>query len=125
MNTKLNKIFKSFEEVNLKSQDVNLGLLQDAEKLVTASEKSWLGANQKVNIINQKAKEAVESLINANNENAKALNLVKILMKNTKDLGLPISPQTQKMFDKLTTREKSLVAGIAKIKGVNVEQIKG
>jgi len=109
----------------LASHEVNLGLLQDAQKMVTASEKAWLAANQKVNIINAKAKEAAESLIKAQTENSTALRLVNTLITNTKDLGLPISPESQKMFDMLSTRAKSLNDGISAVKQVNVQQIKG
>lgn len=126
MNTRktvYNKLFK--EETHLTSQDVNLGLLQDAQKMVTASDKAWLAANQKVNIINAKAKEAVDALNTAATENQKGLNLVNTLIKNTKDLGLPIAPESQKMFDVLTTRAKSLNDGIAAVKQVNISQIKG
>jgi len=124
LKTVYGKLFKE-ETTNLASHEVNLGLLQDAQKMVTASEKAWLAANQKVNIINAKAKEAVESLIKAQSENASALRLVNTLIANTKDLGLPISPESQKMFDMLSTRSKSLNDGIAAVKQVNVQQIKG
>jgi hypothetical protein len=123
LKTVYGKLFK--EETKLASHKVNLGLLQDAQKMVTASEKAWLAANQKVNIINAKAKEAVESLIKAQSENSAALRLVNTLIANTKDLGLPISPESQKMFDMLSTRSKSLNDGIAAVKQVNVQQIKG
>jgi hypothetical protein len=124
LKTVYGKLFKE-ETTNLASHEVNLGLLQDAQKMVTASEKAWLAANQKVNIINAKAKEAVESLIKAQSENSAALRLVNTLIANTKDLGLPISPESQKMFDMLSTRSKSLNDGIAAVKQVNVQQIKG
>jgi len=124
LKTVYGKLFKE-ETTNLASHEVNLGLLQDAQKMVTASEKAWLAANQKVNIINAKAKEAVESLIKAQSENASALRLVNTLIANTKDLGLPISPESQKMFDMLSTRSKSLNDGIAAVKQVNVQQRKG
>jgi len=123
LKTVYGKLFK--EETKLASHEVNLGLLQDAQKMVTASEKAWLAANQKVNIINAKAKEAVESLIKAQTENSAALRLVNTLITNTKDLGLPISPESQKMFDMLSTRAKSLNDGISAVKKVNVQQIKG
>ena len=123
LKTVYGKLFK--EETKLASHEVNLGLLQDAQKMVTASDKAWLAANQKVNIINAKAKEAVESLIKAQTENSTALRLVNTLITNTKDLGLPISPESQKMFDMLSTRAKSLNDGISAVKQVNVQQIKG
>jgi len=123
LKTVYGKLFK--EETKLASHEVNLGLLQDAQKMVTASEKAWLAANQKVNIINAKAKEAAESLIKAQTENSTALRLVNTLITNTKDLGLPISPESQKMFDMLSTRAKSLNDGISAVKQVNVQQIKG
>jgi hypothetical protein len=123
LKTVYGKLFK--EETKLASHEVNLGLLQDAQKMVTASEKAWVAANQKVNIINAKAKEAVESLIKAQTENSTALRLVNTLITNTKDLGLPISPESQKMFDMLSTRAKSLNDGISAVKQVNVQQIKG
>lgn len=122
----LNKIFdKITDKTELASYKIDLGLLQDAQKMVTASEKAWISANQKVNIINAKAKEAVDALMSAEAENNRALNLVNTLIKNTKDLGLSISPESQKMYDMLTTRNKSLSAGVSAIKSINVQQIKG
>ena len=119
-----NKLFK-YEQTQLASHQVELGLLQDAQKMVTASEKAWLAANQKLNIINAKAKEAVDALAKAQNDNNSALRLVNTLITNTKDLGLPINPESQKMFDMLSTRVKSLNDGIAAVKQINIQQIKG
>jgi hypothetical protein len=121
----ISKMESNANEIKLAKHEVELGLLQDAQKMVTASEKAWLAANQKLNIINAKAKEAVDALIKAQGENASALKLVNTLISNTKDLGLPISPESQKMFDMLSTRSKSLNDGIAAVKQVNVQQIKG
>ena len=61
----------------------------------------------------------------ANTDNQKALNLVNTLIRNTKDLGLPASPESVKMFDKLTARTKEINAGIATLQSVKVVQVKG
>jgi len=105
--------------------NVELGLLQDAMKMTTSADNSLKSANQKVNIIIAKQNEAVASLGVASQDNQKALNLVNTLIKNTKDLGLPISVESQKMFEKLTARAKEIQAGIATLKAVKVVQVKG
>ena len=105
--------------------NVELGLLQDAMKMTTSADNSLKSANQKVNIIIAKQNEAITSLGVASQDNQKALNLVNTLIKNTKDLGLPISVESQKMFEKLTARAKEIQAGIATLKAVKVVQVKG
>ena len=105
--------------------NVELGLLQDAMKMTTSADNSLKSANQKVNIIIAKQNEAIASLGVASQDNQKALNLVNTLIKNTKDLGLPISVESQKMFEKLTARAKEIQAGIATLKAVKVVQVKG
>lgn len=105
--------------------NVELGLLQDAMKMTTSADNSLKSANQKVNIIIAKQNEAIASLGVASQDNQKALNLVNTLIKNTKDLGLPISVESQKMFEKLTARAKEIQSGIATLKAVKVVQVKG
>ncbi len=105
--------------------DVELGLLQDAMKMTTSADNSLKSANGKVNIIMAKQKEAIEALQVASSDNQKALNLVNTLIKNTKDLGLPISPESQKMFDKLTARSKEIAQGISTLQAVKVVQVRG
>jgi hypothetical protein len=105
--------------------DLELGLLQDAMKMTTSADNSLKSANGKVNIIIAKQKEAIDALQLANADNQKALNLVNTLIRNTKDLGLPASPESVKMFDKLTARTKEINAGIATLQSVKVVQVKG
>jgi exonuclease VII small subunit len=118
----INKIESKKVELGM---NVELGLLQDAMKMTTSADNSLKSANQKVNIIIAKQNEAVASLGVASQDNQKALNLVNTLIKNTKDLGLPISVESQKMFEKLTARAKEIQAGIATLKAVKVVQVKG
>ena len=105
--------------------DVELGLLQDAMKMTTSADNSLKSANGKVNIIIAKQKEAIDALGVASQDNQKALNLVNTLIKNTKDLGLPISTESQNMFDKLTARSKEIAQGISTLQAVKVVQVKG
>lgn len=118
----INKIESKKVELGM---NVELGLLQDAMKMTTSADNSLKSANQKVNIIIAKQNEAVASLGVASQDNQKALNLVNTLIKNTKDLGLPISVESQKMFEKLTARAKEIQSGIATLKAVKVVQVKG
>lgn len=118
----INKIESKKVELGM---NVELGLLQDAMKMTTSADNSLKSANQKVNIIIAKQNEAIASLGVASQDNQKALNLVNTLIKNTKDLGLPISVESQKMFEKLTARAKEIQAGIATLKAVKVVQVKG
>ena len=118
----INKIESKKVELGM---NVELGLLQDAMKMTTSADNSLKSANQKVNIIIAKQNEAIASLGVASQDNQKALNLVNTLIKNTKDLGLPISVESQKMFEKLTARAKEIQSGIATLKAVKVVQVKG
>ena len=113
------------QRVELESHEVELGLLQDAMKMTTSADNSLKSANGKVNIIIAKQKEAIDALQVANADNQKALNLVNTLIRNTKDLGLPASPESVKMFDKLTARTKEINAGISTLQSVKVVQVKG
>lgn len=120
----LNKISKfSEEKTELSEVEVNLGLFQDAQKMVTASEKKWLAANQKINIINTKVSETIQALNEASTSNADALKLVNTLIANTKQLGLEPNPETMKMFDLLTVRTKRMFDGLNKIKSIKAEQV--
>ena len=111
--------------VELESHEVELGLLQDAMKMTTSADNSLKSANGKVNIIMAKQKEAIDALGVASQDNQKALNLVNTLIKNTKDLGLPISTESQNMFEKLTARSKEIASGISTLQAVKVVQVKG
>ena len=113
------------QRVELESHEVELGLLQDAMKMTTSADNSLKSANGKVNIIIAKQKEAIDALQVANADNQKALNLVNTLIRNTKDLGLPASPESVKMFDKLTARTKEINAGISTLQAVKVVQVRG
>lgn len=111
------------EKTELAEVEVNLGLFQDAQKMVTASEKKWLAANQKINIINTKVSETIQALNEASTSNADALKLVNTLIANTKQLGLEPNPETMKMFDLLTVRTKRMSDGLNKIKSIKAEQV--
>lgn len=111
------------EKTELAEVEVNLGLFQDAQKMVTASEKKWLAANQKINIINTKVSETIQALNEASTSNADALKLVNTLIANTKQLGLEPSPEIMKMFDLLTVRTKRMSDGLNKIKSIKAEQV--
>lgn len=111
------------EKTELSEVEVNLGLFQDAQKMVTASEKKWLAANQKINIINTKVSETIQALNEASTSNADALKLVNTLIANTKQLGLEPNPETMKMFDLLTVRTKRMSDGLNKIKSIKAEQV--
>jgi hypothetical protein len=126
MKTSLEIINKLSDKEAVKlGMNVELGLLQDAMKMTTSADNSLKSANGKVNIILVKQKEAIDALGVASSDNQKALNLVNTLIKNTKDLGLPISVESQKMFEKLSARAKEIQAGVATLKAVKVVQVKG
>jgi methyl-accepting chemotaxis protein len=118
------RLFKKADTVELSVEVLELGILQDAQKLVTSSSKSVLSANKKVNSINATVKDALSALNVSSGEIATALSLVNKLISNTKDLGLDVSSETQKMFDFLTKTKTRIEEGITAISNIKpIQQV--
>ena len=124
----LNEVFKKVsaihsESVELGSHDVELGLLQDAMSLVNNADKARGAANKKVVIISQKVQEAVAALAEANNVLTRANNALDTLIKNTKSLGLDVSPQVLKAKETVVAKQATVTNQINKIQAIKVEQV--
>ena len=110
-------------EAKLASQEVKLGMLQDVMSLVNNADKSRGAANKKVVIITQKAQEAVAALVEANNVLTRANNGLDTLIKNTKSLGLDVSPQVAKAKEMVVAKQAKVTNQISKIQAIKVEQV--
>lgn len=95
MNTKLNKIFKSFEDVKLESQEVELATV----KQITASIDSAFKNSELSRTKLQKAKDALIDAVNTSRKSVEMFNKTKeqvvAFEKTAKDLGLVLPAELQ------------------------------
>jgi uncharacterized UPF0160 family protein len=123
----LNEVFRKVSAINgateLSSGKVELGMLQDVMSLVNNADKARGAANKKVVIISQKAQEAVAALVEANNVLTRANNGLDTLIKNTKSLGLDVSPQVLKAKETVVAKQATVTNQINKIQAIKVEQV--
>lgn len=95
MNTKLNKIFKSFDDVKLKSQEVELATVKQITTSIDSAFKNSEVAKNKL----AKAKEVLLDSVNTSKKSVEMFNQTKqqivAFEKTAKDLGLVLPAELQ------------------------------
>lgn len=103
MNTKLNKIFKSFDDVKLESQEVELSLKDDAVKAINGVLQSynnpiWNTLERLPNEVAEVIARAKDELQKAGKFQSEAILKAREVSKMAKELGVEIPKEIDAIF---------------------------